>query len=492
MSVEQIEIDGRKGLVVYVDKNWVPVPVDEAALAKVTFQDGSVGFYAIGDSDEPRTAGGPGSGNFGHGGRPGHVGGSNEAETPHGERGLYVDKNKTDGPLPPRGKVLASYTDEDGYTVSIIGGTPKGQEYGLGTPRYGVIKIAPPDDSGKSDLKSAVRGGFWMAWPEESWRISMHDYNSKPWEDRAAMEVKHTATSYGGLKRQYEFNVESQRRQNEKVRAKSRSAIAVVNRRAETDVHKAADRNLKSIGRVIAASFSAGRDAIDKAKLRRALSARNMKAVEDAVAGVADAMKAYLAVHLPAVLHKTVVAGGKAAAAMLPQKPRMAESADDLRTLKPRGGYLDFNFDSKDEPAQTWAEEHAAELAEDLSVTTRQNIAEALIEAFETGDLDEMEEDIIDAVGDEERGILIARTEIMKAANEGQRQSWGQAVEAGFLSGDEYREWIAVGDDKVCPECESMDGQIAPLGGQYPEPGEDGPPLHPRCRCTEGITASRS
>lgn len=59
-----------------------------------------------------------------------------------------------------------------------------------------------------------------------------------------------------------------------------------------------------------------------------------------------------------------------------------------------------------------------------------------------------------------QRAVLIARTEIMTAANDGQRALWRQAAQAGELN---------------------------LLDGQYPGDGGQGPPLHPDCRCTEGL-----
>lgn len=152
-----------------------------------------------------------------------------------------------------------------------------------------------------------------------------------------------------------------------------------------------------------------------------------------------------------------------------------------------------WDFDDKNERAQAWAKEHAAELAKDLSDTTRDEIADALLDAFdEGGDTGTLIEAISEAVGDETRGELIARTEAMIASNEGQREAWRQAQEAGALPDDVQKEWITTGDAKVCDECESLEGAISDLDGQYPDPGGDGPPLHPRCRCTEGISAPRA
>lgn len=146
-----------------------------------------------------------------------------------------------------------------------------------------------------------------------------------------------------------------------------------------------------------------------------------------------------------------------------------------------------MQFDAKNENAIEWVKKHSLELAKDLSKTSKENIADALESAFEEGSVDGLRDSILDEVGDETRADVIARTESMIAANEGQRQSWDQAVDEGLLTGDEQRVWIASADGKLCPDCEELDGETADLDGEYPGDGGDGPPLHPNCRCTEGI-----
>ena len=97
-----------------------------------------------------------------------------------------------------------------------------------------------------------------------------------------------------------------------------------------------------------------------------------------------------------------------------------------------------------------------------------------------------------------DRAENIARTETLKASNEGQQELWTQAQELGYLRGDERRTWIVTPDDRLCEECVSM-------GEEYGE-GTAGvaldeefipdsekldpvlvPPLHPRCRCAIGL-----
>ncbi len=85
------------------------------------------------------------------------------------------------------------------------------------------------------------------------------------------------------------------------------------------------------------------------------------------------------------------------------------------------------------------------------------------------------------------RAEMIARTETISAASEGQREAWRQAVDGGLVTGEEYeRVWIVTPDDRLCDECAGMENQRAPIDGTYQ--GEiKGPPLHPSCRCAEGL-----
>lgn len=173
---------------------------------------------------------------------------------------------------------------------------------------------------------------------------------------------------------------------------------------------------------------------------------------------------------------------------------RDLENAWVIRTAKrpplvKKIDHTTIRFDVKNQRASDWADRHAAELIDGITETTREDISNAIAESFETGDLGAAYEVILDAVGNERRAELISRTETMMAANAGQRESWSQAVEVGLLDGDEKREWIATADVSCCDSCDELNGKLADLGGKYPDPGGDGPPLHPRCRCTEGISA---
>lgn len=85
------------------------------------------------------------------------------------------------------------------------------------------------------------------------------------------------------------------------------------------------------------------------------------------------------------------------------------------------------------------------------------------------------------------RGENISRTESMNAACEGQRESWRQLAEQGYVNeSDAERKWIMGSVDRSCPVCRGLAGKRAPINGSYPD-GTSGPPKHPSCRCVEGL-----
>lgn len=232
----------------------------------------------------------------------------------------------------------------------------------------------------------------------------------------------------------------------------------------ETAVHQAADAHLNPMTVAVMYAFL---------KARKVL-----KADPKNVTGAMKTLRSALGESLPAALLACLVAGGEAT--VLPQT-RAAE-------LRAAAGPTKMRFDKSNPAAAKWAREHAAELVDGITTTTEERIREAIARGQE-GEVDVYDE-VLDAIGDEARAGVIARTESMRAANEGQRQMWGQAVDDGLLTGDEQREWITAED--ACPQCDELDGEQAEFDGEYPGDGGDGPPLHPNCRCTEGISALRS
>jgi len=88
-----------------------------------------------------------------------------------------------------------------------------------------------------------------------------------------------------------------------------------------------------------------------------------------------------------------------------------------------------------------------------------------------------------------DRALLIARTEVLRAANEGQRELWQQALNVGLLPSDQKRKWITTLDGRERDSHHDMHGQIRGIdekfdkpGGGRIEPGEE-----PNCRCASAL-----
>jgi hypothetical protein len=91
-----------------------------------------------------------------------------------------------------------------------------------------------------------------------------------------------------------------------------------------------------------------------------------------------------------------------------------------------------------------------------------------------------------------QRALLIARTETLKALNEGQLTVWDQARREGHLGPKAFKKWILTPDDKLCQRCKAVRPKRVPLQGLFRSGGKQVrvPPLHPACRCAVGITAT--
>ena len=87
------------------------------------------------------------------------------------------------------------------------------------------------------------------------------------------------------------------------------------------------------------------------------------------------------------------------------------------------------------------------------------------------------------------RGMLIARSELAYAYNRGAYEAAKQAQEKGYM-GECVKVWITADDERTCPTCSALDGEIIGLDDEFnfktklTMPGiKLTPPLHPSCRC---------
>jgi SPP1 gp7 family putative phage head morphogenesis protein len=181
-----------------------------------------------------------------------------------------------------------------------------------------------------------------------------------------------------------------------------------------------------------------------------------------------------------------------------------------------------MSFDATNPAAVEWAHDHAAGLIKGISDDVQDAVRLTVVQAFEEGiaprdvarliraDVGLTERDagavmkqqlkwLADGVAPEKataraeryanqllnsRAQTIARTETMRASNEGQRQLWEQAREAGLIDATTMQKvWIAT--DGACDECQTVDGESVGMDEDF-SVGSD-PPLHPNCRCTIGL-----
>lgn len=319
---------------------------------------------------------------------------------------------------------------------------------GLKLDRYGEIWTTTSLLEAKTYARDAARGGNSVVL-----KISVPAKNGPAYDERKSSSSI----------RIYKEPVKAEHisRHSEHIGGQWRSASA-----KDGPLQAAADSQFKSVLVAVRHAFASGRAAI-------ASKPSNAPKI------AARAVKAALLKTLPGTLAKALKAGGDAGLKLLPKmRAASLRTAKDLPPVK-----LAMKFDVSDPNAIAWAREHAAELADGLSETTEEAVRTAIANTLETGD--DAWDAVFEAVGSEARATAIARTEIMTAANEGQRQGWDQAVEAGLLPEDARKVWIAT--PGCCDLCDELDETETTLDGEYPDPGGDGPPLHPNCRCTEGI-----
>jgi len=242
-------------------------------------------------------------------------------------------------------------------------------------------------------------------------------------------------------------------------------------------VHAVADKYRPMVKRAVAHAFNIGRATVGRHVGEATPSKRAAKTVGDlAIADVREELERAL----PAMLERIATESGVQAYAKVRTRPK----------LKKRWQFWkDDGFDAKHPRMRKWIQDHTGELIDGIDDTTREEIAELIEDAFadESPTRKELSDLIAEAIGDDDRAELIAHTETMRAANKGQREAWQQAQEDGYLEEGERRTWIVTDDDHLCEDCEPMDGEEAALDEDYDGDGGDGPPLHPDCRCTEGL-----
>lgn len=193
-----------------------------------------------------------------------------------------------------------------------------------------------------------------------------------------------------------------------------------------------------------------------------------------------------------------------------------------------------LSFDIRNPFALEWARQRSAELITQLTEDLRETIRSIIASAFadsrapretariirdsiglttrDAGAVQRLRDTLRAAGADEafvdrraqkygeqllrKRAERIARTETIRAANEGLLESWREAVRQGFLGPDAKRIWLP--SPGACPVCLTGAGQVVGLDEPFVLTTEKGDPLevmippdpHPNCRCGMAIASA--
>jgi HK97 family phage portal protein len=158
---------------------------------------------------------------------------------------------------------------------------------------------------------------------------------------------------------------------------------------------------------------------------------------------------------------------------------------------------LDVTVDLDDEVINTAIRENNLRLAGSISNTMAKKANSILIKGIdEAQTISQISKNLANEFGGElakKRSDMIARTEVIRAANEGAKATYK-------ASGVTEMKWLAVGD--ACPYCQELDGKVVSVDEPFVKSGDhfqpegassplsttygdvNTPPAHPNCRCT--------
>ena len=166
-----------------------------------------------------------------------------------------------------------------------------------------------------------------------------------------------------------------------------------------------------------------------------------------------------------------------------------------------RMGGLEGAFDIDNPLVQEFIKEYSYKFAQGINETTVASLQTAMSKGMSEGlGMDGIAK-LIRGVFDnctKYRSLLIARTETIRASNGAAREAYRQSEVV------EGMEWLTTADDRRCSFCLAMDGKVVGLDENYFELGDSltigsgtekatmkfdyeavgYPPLHPACRCT--------
>lgn len=119
--------------------------------------------------------------------------------------------------------------------------------------------------------------------------------------------------------------------------------------------------------------------------------------------------------------------------------------------------------------------EELSGITEAMAQKLNRVLANGMVEGLGARDIAKQMVDEIEGITNQ-RALVLARTEVIHAHAEGQLDSF---TELGVEEVGVEAEWSTAGDDRVCPECEAMEGKTFSM-----DEAHGMIPLHPNCRCT--------
>ena len=166
-------------------------------------------------------------------------------------------------------------------------------------------------------------------------------------------------------------------------------------------------------------------------------------------------------------------AGKELAQVVTPFSERVyLESAERMLESVPIG--VDWSL--VNQAASGWARQYAFDLVGGINDTTRQAVGQAVGNFFDQGWTMGDLTDRLGRIYSPIRAEMIARTEVTRAAVEGERATVREIEKEGIRM---VEVWQTRNDELVCPICGPKHGKK--IGTNWTR--NDGPPAHPRCRC---------
>lgn len=156
------------------------------------------------------------------------------------------------------------------------------------------------------------------------------------------------------------------------------------------------------------------------------------------------------------------------------------EAVKEILRMRPE---LHISFDVTNPRVEDFIKKYAYKFSEDLEMVNVKKLRATLLEGINAG---ESIPDLVKRVNETydnwttSRSEMIARTETIRASNEGNLEGYRQS---GVV---EYKMWLCAPDERTCEVCSDL-ADMDPIGlddtYETDEGGVDGPPAHPRCRC---------